>query len=335
VSVVDPELRQPLTRYVLGTTDTTYARECLLPRAAAVHAHGKTPRLLVACLGIDALLELDALAVDPFRAERRRFVVPPGPEGVAVDDVSGRAVVFSQVAGAVTVVALDGDASPTRTIPLDYHPAPALAAASRGRMLFYRTDDTRISGDGIACSSCHVDGRDDGLTWTTPMGPRQTPMLAGRLAGTAPYGWEGDRPTLGAYIANTVERLGGKGMAAQDVEDLTAYLLTLRPPPRAASDADRAGHGRALFEDAAGCGTCHAGGSTDAAVHGVSATAQDIKTSFDTPSLHFIGGTAPYFHDGRYPTLEALLADPASAMGHSASLSDADRGALAAYLRTL
>ena len=34
-----------------------------------------------------------------------------------------------------------------------YHPDPALAAAARGRMLFYRTDDTRISGDGIACSS--------------------------------------------------------------------------------------------------------------------------------------------------------------------------------------
>ena len=57
--------------------------------------------------------------------------------------------------------------------------------------------------------------------------------------------------------------------------------------------------------------------------------------AFDTPSLRFIRGTAPYFHDGRYPTLEALLADPASTMGHTASLQEPDRAALAAYLRSL
>ena len=334
VSVVDPEQRQPLSKYVLGTSEKTYARECLLPRAAAVRVHGRTPSLLVACLGIDAVLDLDALTVDPFRAERRRFAVPPGPEGIAVDDASGRAVVFSQFAGSVSVLALDG-AAPTRTIPLDYHPAPALAAAARGRMLFYRTDDTRVSGDGIACSSCHIDGREDGLTWTTPMGPRQTPMLAGRLDGTAPYGWEGDRVSVGAYIANTVERLGGKGLQAQDVDDLTAFLLVAEPPPPV-RDAALADRGRELFEGAAqGCGTCHAGGATDAKTHGFSPSAQDIQTSFDTPSLQFIGGTAPYFHDGRYPTLEALLADPTSAMGHSASLPAEDRAALAAYLRSL
>jgi DNA-binding beta-propeller fold protein YncE len=153
VSVVDPDERQALSKYVLGTTDAPYARECLLPRAAAIRAHGKTPSLLVACFGIDAVLELDALTADPFRAERRRFSVPPGPEGVAVDDASGRAVVFSQLGGALSVLGLDGQAAPTRTIALDYHPDPALAAAARGRQLFYRTDDTRVSGDGIACSS--------------------------------------------------------------------------------------------------------------------------------------------------------------------------------------
>ena len=45
VSVVDPDLRQSLSKYVLGTTEKTYARECLLPRAAALRVHGKTPSL--------------------------------------------------------------------------------------------------------------------------------------------------------------------------------------------------------------------------------------------------------------------------------------------------
>jgi cytochrome c peroxidase len=55
----------------------------------------------------------------------------------------------------------------------------------------------------------------------------------------------------------------------------------------------------------------------------------------DTPSLRFVAGTAPYFHDGRYKTLEELLAAPDHAMGESTRLSRQDRAALAAYLETL
>lgn len=219
VGTVDPERRRRIADVLLSISDKPIARECLLPRAAAVRE--RTFSLLVACLGIDALLDLDARSLDPFRAERRRFSLPPGPQGVAVDEESGRAVVFSQMAAALTILRLDagGDAV---TVPLDYHPDPELAAAARGRLLFYRTDDVRIAVDGVACSSCHPDGRDDANTWTTPMGPRQTPMLAGRMLGTAPYGWEGDRATLADYIANTVMRLGGRGMEARELEDLAS-----------------------------------------------------------------------------------------------------------------
>jgi mono/diheme cytochrome c family protein len=334
VNVVDAEERQALDEYVLGTSEKPFARECLLPRAAATRP--STRSLLVACRGIDQVLELDALAVDPFRAERRRFDVPPGPEGMAVDDVSGRAVVFSQIGATVTVLPLDPKAGYVRHVALDYHPDPALAAASRGRMLFYRTDDARISDDGLGCSSCHIDGRDDGLTWSTPMGPRQTPMLAGRLDGTAPYGWEGDRSTLAEYISNTVTRLGGSGLDPEALDDLSRFLLVAKAAPASAGRGALAARGKALFEDPVqACSSCHLAGATDARTHGLVPNAHDSQSAFDTPSLHFIAGTAPYFHDGRYPTLEALLADPKSQMGHGASLPVADRAALAAYLRTL
>ena len=333
VGVVDPERREALGKYLLGTSEKAFARECLLPRAATVRA--RSASLLVACFGIDAVLDLDAMATDPLRAERRRFDVPPGPEGIAVDEASGRAVVFSQLAGAVSVLALDDPHVEPVTIPVDYHPDVALAAVARGRQLFYRTDDVRISHDGIGCSSCHIDGRDDSITWATPMGPRQTPMLAGRLAGTEPYGWEGDRPTLVDYIGNTVTRLGGKGLEQAELKDLSKFLLTVAGPPTG-RPGDLARRGEALFHDAEqGCAQCHIGTRTDSTSHAFASGPDESQARFDTPSLRFLRGTAPYFHDGRYPTLEALLADPASRMGHTASLPEPDRAALAAYLRSL
>jgi DNA-binding beta-propeller fold protein YncE len=340
VSVVDPARRRPLDASLIATSEQQVARECLLPRAAAVVR--STGALLVACRGLDAVLELDALALDPMRAERRRFAVQPGPEGIAVDDASGRAVVFSQFAGSLTVIdpAVEGDAA-RATIALDYRPTPEVAATQLGRQLFYRTDDARITADGLACSSCHPDGREDGITWRTPFGPRQTLMLAGRLHGTEPYGWDGERATLVDYIGNTVSRLGGNGLGKPEVEELSAFLVaTPSPPgpPGAAATGEMIAHGRALFESSdQGCVSCHlAGTGTDAQTHELPGSASgDSVRAFDTPSLLFVRGTAPYFHDGRYATLEALLADPFSGMGRSASLSSADRAALAAYLRSL
>jgi DNA-binding beta-propeller fold protein YncE len=335
VGVVDTTTKRALDQALLSTTDKRYVGECLLPRAAAVRS--RTSSLYVACYGVDALLELDARAVDPFRVERRRFQVPPGPGGVAIDDEGGRAVVFSQMGAAVTVLSLDASREPV-TVALDYHPDPSIAAAARGRLLFYRTDDARISVDGVACSSCHPDGRDDGNTWTTPMGPRQTPMLAGRMGGTAPYGWEGDRATLADYIGNTVTRLGGRGLEPREQEDLASYLLVMKGPShRGVQDEQLVRRGEEIFNDPGqGCSDCHLGGiGTDATNHGLAHHKNDAIQAFDTPSLRFVSGTAPYFHDGRYATLEALLADPGSPMGHTAALAERDRQALAAYLRSL
>jgi hypothetical protein len=59
---------------------------------------------------------------------------------------------------------------------------------TRSRALFHETDDFRLSADGRACASCHPDGREDGLTWATPDGPRQTIMLAGRIDGSGLHG---------------------------------------------------------------------------------------------------------------------------------------------------
>jgi cytochrome c peroxidase len=83
---------------------------------------------------------------------------------------------------------------------------------------------------------------------------------------------------------------------------------------------------------------CHAPGRAfvDGRPHDVRSAARgEVVRAFDTPSLRFVGLSAPYYHDGRFATLEALLAAIHTEMGDLTSFTAADRGALAAYLRTL
>ena len=61
--------------------------------------------------------------------------------------------------------------------------------AEAGRRLFMSATDDEIvmPGSGVSCSTCHLEGRDDALTWPLGPGDRQTPSLRGGLADTAPY----------------------------------------------------------------------------------------------------------------------------------------------------
>ena len=338
VSVIDADAERPLTKGVLSL-GTPLTQECILPRAAAVRA--STSSLFVTCLGIDALVELDTRGSDPMRLERRRWSMPLGPTGVAIDDAGARAIVWSQFDGKLSVVDLgtSGD-RPAKAVAVRYEPAPEVAASALGRELFHRVDDRRISNDGVACASCHPEGREDAFTWATPEGPRQTIMLAGRAKATAPYGWQGKHGDLKAYLGNTFSRLGGSGLHGGELEAMVGYLETLPGPALADRkvDASEIARGKELFNGKEqGCASCHIeGAGIDAAGHDVgSMTAADTDAKFDTPSLRFIRGSGPYFHDGRYPTLRDLLAAQDSRMGHTAHLSQRDIQSLAAYLESL
>jgi len=96
--------------------------------------------------------------------------------------------------------------------------------------------------------------------------------------------------------------------------------------------------GRRLFDtDRAGCAFCHSGAmGTDRLKHDVHSRARaDEGGTFDTPSLRFVARTAPYFHDGRFATLEELLRGSDGTMGRTRQLSDAEFADLAAYLKSL
>jgi cytochrome c peroxidase len=323
--------------------------QCLLPRAAAVDAASRS--LFVACAGIDAVIEYDAGAADPERAERRRFPVASGPTGIAIDPAGRRAVVWSQFDRTLNVIPLGApdaerastEAPETVRVALSRKAGSAVTAdLELGRKLFHMTGDARISSDGRACASCHPDGRDDALTWATPDGPRQTPMLAGRLRETAPYGWMGNGESVKDHLASTFQRLGGAGLSGRELDALVAFSTSLRPPVTQSMQSDDSvlvERGRMVFHSSdTGCAGCHREGDgyTDRSTHDVaSRVTADIVPAFDTPSLRFVGGTAPYFHDGRYATLRAMLVGADGKMGHTKQLSQNDLDALEAYLRSL
>jgi len=318
----------------------TLPGKCALPRAAAVGKAG----IFVTCLGDDVVALFDADAVNPHDVALGRWAVPSGPVGIALDEAHGRAIVWSQFAHAITSVAIgDGTDTPrpfalsSVSIPRDTR---ASAKLERGRALFHATKDDRISGDGRACASCHPDGRDDTLVWSSPNGPRQTPMLAGRLSGAAPYGWNGDASDVSTHLVQTFKRLGGKGITGDDKDALMAYVSSLRAPAaRKVKDPTAVLRGQAIFRSPqAECSSCHGndGDLPDGVGHDVKSRAgADLRAKFDTPSLRFIGGSAPYFHDGRYKDLRTLLTKSDGKMGHTKHLAPSDLTDLEAYLESL
>ncbi|WP_258183034.1 c-type cytochrome [Enhygromyxa salina] len=216
-------------------------------------------------------------------------------------------------------------------------PSSRSPAAQRGAELFRRGQDTRVSTGGfMACASCHAEGRTDGLSWRIEGHNLQTPLLAGRVVGTHPFKWDGKDKDLPTSLTNTVGRLGGSGLTANEVRDLQAFLESLPQPLAPTVDsADSIARGQALFESAeTACSACHDGPQlADGVQH-------DLATnigSVDTPSLIGLAHTAPYYHDGSARTLRALLTDKGSVhdMGDTAHLDDRQLDDLIAYLESL
>ena len=357
VAVVDEGAKQTLaSSLTMGREGFMFHRgrdardprpECLLPRAAAVDA--KTKSLLVTCYGIDAVIAYDAASASPLTSERRRWTVGAGPSGIVVDPDKHRAVVWSQFDRTLATFPIGGTelADDKLAQPLVVRTAMAPlkdklpAEYALGRILFHAAGDTRISSDGRACASCHPDGRDDAITWATPEGPRRSIMLAGRASRTAPYSWNGNENTLHNHLGNTFDRLSGKGLRSIELDALVTYVTTMPAPPSIPMDAAekaKADRGKAIFASSeAACSSCHRGNDfTDGQNHDVSSKHKaDREAAFNTPSLHLVGGTGPYFHDGRYTSLKDLLKQSDGKMGKTAHLSDNDLDALETFLRTL
>jgi DNA-binding beta-propeller fold protein YncE len=356
IAVLDEGTRAPIDTSLMLTSVSAifgnpkdardHREECLLPRAAATDPRTRT--LLVACAGIDTVIAYDAASGAPENGEKRRWVIGAGPSGIAVDPNKPRAFVWSQFDRSLSTLDLGGTdlvddlgKAPHRVahVMMPELAAPLPAAFVLGRSLFHAVGDARVSKDGRACASCHPDGRDDAITWATPDGPRRSIMLAGRVAKSSPFSWSGGEKTLQDHLANTFDRLGGAGLKGLELDALVTYITTMHGPAVASPASDpKVQRGAAIFASKeAACADCHTTSNfADGAKHDVQSRAKtDREATFDTPSLHFVGSTGPYFHDGRYKSLHDLLRDVDGKMGHTKQLSENDLESLESYLRTL
>jgi mono/diheme cytochrome c family protein len=185
-----------------------------------------------------------------------------------------------------------------------------------------------------ACASCHVDGRSDGLAWQIEGHTLRTPVLAGRVAGTAPYKWLGGDADLQASIGSTIQRLGGyqSGKYHEPNDPLVAYLESLPAPRVPTRPADAVARGKHLFETE-GCAGCHAGRElTDHQRHSFGGSDLEL----DTPSLHGVAAAPRLLHDGSAATLDDVLRERGSIRGMiPRPLAADERADLAAFLETL
>jgi cytochrome c peroxidase len=206
----------------------------------------------------------------------------------------------------------------------------------RGERLFH---DARLSHDHwLSCQSCHTDNATNGLRADTlGDGTFGTPKLVPPLLGvsdTSPWAWNGRVSRLEDQARKSIEStMQGEPPTDEQVSDLTAYLRSLPPPRPLPGGSAAARRGRALFE-ARRCDRCHAPPAyTTAGAFDVGTRDEAGVTTFNPPSLRGVAARAPYLHDGRAASLDALFLQERHPRG--AGYAPGDAADLIAFLNTL
>jgi YVTN family beta-propeller protein len=297
------------------------------------------------------------------------------PEGIAVDAAGAHAYVQGRSSHDVTVLSIrSGGRVEVDGAAIDCLQADPMPANLRlGLRLFYSANSAQhpLTQDfWVACSSCHLEGQSDAVTWRFKQGPRDTPSNAGGPINTGFLFRQAVRNDVIQYDETIRVEQGGnyhRTNAAQlpdlqAIADYTNYAIPLpRNPYLAASGvltpAQEAG--RVLF--AARCASCHTGAwYTDSGAGNPSldllgpVLLHDVETcvtagsfpdqpaldvlggaraacQFDTPTLRGVFASAPYFHDGSAATLDEVV----KRLPTGKDLSATDRAALVEYLQTL
>ncbi len=191
------------------------------------------------------------------------------------------------------------------------------------------------TGAGLACASCHPEGRDDGGVWTFDIGIRRTQNLGGGILERAPYHWGADMPTLQALLADVfAARMRGPAPTTDDERALGPWLDRVPAPHGVVSDPAAVARGQALFDaPEVGCRSCHTGNLLTNNKLADVGKAGMLKV----PSLIGVGGRAPFMHDGCAATLRDRfgVCGGGDNHGHTSQLTPAEIDDLVAYLDSL
>jgi YVTN family beta-propeller protein len=194
----------------------------------------------------------------------------------------------------------------------------------------------------VTCQTCHTDGASDNIT----VGRQPQPMFG--LGSTGPYFWQGTSTNLLGIIRGTFThhgKIGGTIMNNADFR-MQSFLSTFAAPTSVylgpngvMSSAAQAG--KALFEGAGGCTTCHAAPNFIPLPPNPLTISGGVGTGLapvNVPTLRGVWATAPYLHDGRAATLREVFLHDAPADVHSnltQGFTDAELDQLVAYLNSL
>ena len=227
-----------------------------------------------------------------------------------------------------------------------------------GKRLFF---EKRLSGDNtVACASCHsprfgwTDGQPVATGIRGQQGGRSSPTVINRALSREQF-WDGRAEDLEAQAVGPIRDPKQMGLSHPDavrklkgIEDYVEQFkdvfgiegITIDNVGRAIAAYERtilsgnspfdkgelspaAQRGLALFNDKAGCVTCHSGSNfTDEKYHnlgvGMDQADPDLgrfavtnqtedQGAFKTPTLRDTVQTAPYFHKGSASTLEEVV----------------------------
>jgi hypothetical protein len=191
------------------------------------------------------------------------------------------------------------------------------------------------AGADIACASCHPEGGDDGHVWQLNGDMRRTPSLRGTIAGTAPYHWPGDEPTMDALLQDVYQtRMDGAPLDPGQTTAIESWVDAIPAPPAPSwIDAASAQRGKGVFASSSTmCSSCHSGAKfTDNLT-------VDVGTggAFQVPPLVGVGWNAPLMHSGCAATIAdrfGMCATPQH--GSIASLTAQNLADLGMYLESL
>ncbi len=301
--------------------------------------------LLVALAGSDEVWLLpDASAAQPI-VLARGLARLTAPHGVA-DLGEGVWAASSPSSGVVLVADASGRKGMAALAPSDEQLAdddPLGLLRRRGERGFYEA--TR---SGISCQSCHAHGGTDHSVHNINQPTLLQTLTTRGLAGTAPYLRDASFPRVGDLldVANRIYR-GFQQRRPKRAAELEAYVeglaMQVNPHLFGGPDPDRQREGLDAFAKA-NCTRCHSFPAfTNLAQHPAGSVfpsyAETLRFSkvFDVPSLRGLHSSAPFLHDGRAETLDAVFGEhnPENRHGNTEALSDREVEALVYLLETL